>query len=166
MISWLSCPPHRTKTAPEQHWAPSMLHCRRGRTGFSFQWMPLSHGFTQHYPKTPWFIYELLSTLESTFLLLLICTGVCHGVQAWMPSMFTVCLPVQVETSVPASNKAWCRLFSVIQVLLTTCLVKNLVAVNNFLFLLHPLSVTTSFNLKPANLFFFSLVKQWSPMVS
>lgn len=38
-------------------------------------------------PKQPWFMYMLLSTLESTFLVFLISTGVRHGVQAWKPSV-------------------------------------------------------------------------------
>lgn len=64
------------------------------------------------------------------------------------------CLTMQIETSLLAVTEAWYRLFAVTQRVLTTCLVKNLVAVDNFLFLLHPLSVTTSFNLKLANFSF------------
>ena len=81
-------------------------------------------------------------------------SGVRLGVRAWNPSVFSMRLTVQTETSVPAATKSCCRCFAVTRGFLTTCLLRNLVAAaDSFLFLPRPGSVATvpSFNFELAN---------------
>ena len=63
------------------------------------------------------------------------------GVRAWNPSVFSMRLTVETDTSVPAASKSCWRSFAVSQGFLVTCLLRDLIVASDVFFLPRPGSV-------------------------